>query len=413
MINNFDTPKPPLPEPLSGSALGSFAHHTVTKRFPKIARETIQDNEFPPEINQQIEQLIQDIPFANLRELNDLAAPDIEDWQRYLHPYLGVNWLEVPWFFAEMYFYRRILEAIGFHRAGPFQGFDPFHKQKERVLQSAWGSTKNLADLLEKSRHAMQTEPDSMRALFQQLLVLNVWGNQADLSMWSAGENRPDHRGSDDQQTHLLVNDAQPVVEYLSSGAGQLQRVDFILDNYGPELIHDIGLADHLLSMNLVAKIRFHAKPAPHYVSDAMIKDVHSTLEYLASHQEPPVRQLAHRIKGHIEDQRLEIKDDYFWTSPIYFWDMPEYILQELSASDLVISKGDANYRRLAGDLNWQPTTPFQDVVRYFPTSLLALRVLKAELALGLTPPQVSQLESQDSEWKTDGQWAVIQFSKK
>jgi hypothetical protein len=92
---------------------------------------------------------------------------------------------------------------------------------------------------------------------------------------------------------------------------------------------------------------------------------------------------------------------------------MPKYIFKELSASDLVISKGDANYRRLAGDLNWSPTTPFEDVVRYFPTSLLALRVLKAELALGLTPVQVSRLDDQDKDWKFNGQWAVIQFWRK
>jgi hypothetical protein len=89
---------------------------------------------------------------------------------------------------------------------------------------------------------------------------------------------------------------------------------------------------------------------------------------------------------------------------------MPKHIHQELVESDLVISKGDANYRRLAGDLNWPPTTPFADVVRYFPSPLLALRVLKAELALGLTPEQVLNLESQDPKWKVNGNWAVIQF---
>jgi hypothetical protein len=75
-----------------------------------------------------------------------------------------------------------------------------------------------------------------------------------------------------------------------------------------------------------------------------------------------------------------------------------------------VISKGDANYRRLAGDLDWPSTTPFADVVRYFPSPLLALRVLKAELALGLAPEQVLNLEKQDPSWKVNGNWAVIQF---
>jgi uncharacterized protein with ATP-grasp and redox domains len=411
-MNEYLSPKIPLPEPLSGSVVGSFAHHTVTKRFPKIAHETILDNEFPPEINQQLEQLIQDIPTQPLRELDDPGAPDIETWQKDLSPFFGQNWLQVPWFVAEMYFYRRILEATGFHQAGPFQGYDPFWKQKKRVLVSASSSTINLASLLEKSINERQAGLTNWHANLEQVLVLNVWGNQADLSMWSAGEERPDHQAVDDQQTHLLANDASQAADFLSS-AGKLQRVDFILDNYGPELIHDIGLADFLLSMDLAAAVRFHAKPAPHYVSDAMIPDIHSTLEYLAVHQEPAVRQLARRIETHIQDQRLQFTDNYFWTSPTYFWDMPEYVFAELSASELVISKGDANYRRLAGDLNWSPTTPFQDVMHYFPTSLLALRVLKAELALGISPSQVNRLDNQDPDWKTNGQWAVIQLCKK
>ena len=112
-MNELLMPKPPLPEPLSGSDTGSFAYSTVTRRFPKIARETMQDNEFSREVNQQLEQLIDDIPHKPLRELNDPGAPDIESWGYNLQPFIGKNWLEAPWFVAEMYFYRRILEAIG------------------------------------------------------------------------------------------------------------------------------------------------------------------------------------------------------------------------------------------------------------------------------------------------------------
>jgi hypothetical protein len=119
------------------------------------------------------------------------------------------------------------------------------------------------------------------------------------------------------------------------------------------------------------------------------------------------------RIQNHLDNERLELKDDFFWTSPLYFWEMPQNIRQELSESDLVISKGDANYRRLAGDLKWPSTTSFQEVVRYFPSSLLALRVLKAELALGLTATQVRDLDSQEPDWKFNGNWSVIQFLKR
>jgi hypothetical protein len=143
-----------------------------------------------------------------------------------------------------------------------------------------------------------------------------------------------------------------------------------------------------------------------------MVTDIHSTLAYLAGSQERSVRELAKRVKEHLQVGRLDLKEDYFWTSPCYFWEMPNQLHQELRQSDLVISKGDANYRRLAGDLNWPPTTPFKEVMRYFPTALLALRVLKAELALGLSAQQVQELDNQETDWKFNGNWAVIQFNE-
>jgi uncharacterized protein with ATP-grasp and redox domains len=411
-MNEFDSPTTPLPEPLSGSVSGSFAHYTITQRFPRIVRRTLADNDFPPQVRQKLEVLIEEIPSARLSELDDPAAPDVQDWQRYLNPHLEDNWLQVPWFFAEMYFYRRILAAIGFYQSGFLGGYDPFLKQKQRVLESASDSIGNLGEQLAQALVAWKAGSGNPRADLQQLLVLNVWGNQADLSMWAADENRPDHQDTHNQRSHLLVDDSDLVFDYLTSSQDRPLRIDFILDNYGPELVHDIGLADYLLSTKMVSRVRFHAKPAPHYVSDAMIKDVHSTLAFLADSQEKSVRELAKRVNEHLQAGLLDLKEDYYWTSPRLFWEMPKHIHQELSLSDLVISKGDANYRRLAGDRNWPPTTPFKQVMRYFPTALLALRVHKAELALGLSPQQVQELDDQDPDWRFNGNWAVIQFNQ-
>jgi uncharacterized protein with ATP-grasp and redox domains len=405
-----DSPKEPLPKPLSGSEIGSFAHMTVTQRFPKIIRELLQDNNFPLRVRQNLENLVREILSEPMRPLNNASVPDYQDWQRYFSPYSGKDWLQVPWFFAEMFFYRRILEAIGYYEPGPLKGYDPFLKQKQRALESASTSIRELGALLKLSLSPERLLGGRQIADFQQLLMRNVWGNQADLSMWSASEARPDHRSSADQQSHLLVNQARAVFDYLAGLEGKPSRVDFVLDNYGLELVHDIGLADHLLSTHTVSRIRFHAKPTPHYVSDAMIKDIHATISYLAQREESSVQNLAKRVEAHIENGNLQLSDDFYWASPLTFWEMPEHIHQQLAESDLVISKGDANYRRLAGDLNWPPTTKFADVVRYFPSPLLALRVLKAELALGLTPEQVLNLEIKDPNWMVGGNWAVIQF---
>jgi hypothetical protein len=83
----------------------------------------------------------------------------------------------------------------------------------------------------------------------------------------------------------------------------------------------------------------------------------------------------------------------------------------ELARADLVISKGDANYRRLLGDRHWAFTTPFDEVVSYFPAPVLALRTLKAEVACGLSAEQVEHLDNTHPDWLTSGEWGVIQFA--
>lgn len=409
-MKKFTTPITPLPEPLSGLISGTFAYYTITERFPKIVKETLAANDFPRWVVENLESLIAEIPLTALSQLDDPAAADKEAWQRDLTPYLGKNWLEVPWFFAEMYFYRRIIAGIGFHGSGEMHGYDPFLRQKERLLTMANDSIARLGDHLEKALYTLKENSKERCADLQELLVSNVWGNQGDLSMWSADDQRPDHQDKNVQRSNLLVDDSEKICNFLMTSQDQAMRVDFILDNYGPELVHDIGLADYLLSANQFSTVRFHAKPTPHYVSDAMIKDVHSTLKYLAERPQRSVQAVAERVNGYLQSGRLELTDDYFWTSPLYFWEMPESLRQELGQADLVISKGDANYRRLAGDLTWPPTTAFNEVMRYFPTSLLALRVLKAELALGLSPQQVKVLDEQDPDWRFNGNWAVIQL---
>jgi hypothetical protein len=103
--------------------------------------------------------------------------------------------------------------------------------------------------------------------------------------------------------------------------------------------------------------------------------------------------------------------EHFFWNSPLYWWEMPEDVGREQARSSLLISKGDANYRRLTGDRHWPFTLPFADVVCYTPVPLLALRVIKSELALGLRPGQAEAVSREDPNWLFDGKWGVIQFT--
>ena len=410
-MTESDRPKNPLPEPLRGTDPGSFAEYTVTVRLLNILKEVIAVNDFPPQVMASLRALREEIPTAQVRPLQDPGAPDLENWSRYVRSVAGSTWLQVPWFFAETYFYRRILEATGYFQPGPTQGRDPYIIQKRRVLQQGLAAGQALIAPLEEQLDRAQAGPAQKGEELRRLVLLNLWGNQADLSMWSVeDEGRPEHTELEQQAAHLLVDDSQAAVDWLSAFEGQL-RVDFIMDNAGPELLHDMALADFLLTTKAAESVYFHLKSHPTFVSDAMIKDVEETIDTLSLQPEPSAQGLARRLKGHLAEGRLHMKEDFFWNSPLPGWEMPARIRQDLSRSNLLVSKGDANYRRLLGDRHWPPATALSEVVRYLPAPVLVLRVAKAEIAVGLRPGQAEELDRIDPDWRIDGDWGMIQFA--
>ena len=145
-------------------------------------------------------------------------------------------------------------------------------------------------------------------------------------------------------------------------------------------------------------------------MSDATSKDVMEMIGILVSEQVAEAREIGNRLNQYLAEERLTLVDNLFWTSPLSFWEMPKPLMREISASDLVISKGDLNYRRLLGDRHWKFTTPISDILRYIPVPLAALRVLKSEIVAGLGAGQPEHQDRADPDWLFDGQWGVIQF---
>jgi uncharacterized protein with ATP-grasp and redox domains len=410
-MTDFDRPKEPLPEPLMGTDSGSFAEYTIAVRLPNILREVIEFNDFSAEVMVGLEALLEEIPQARVRTLQDPGAPDLADWNRYIQPVAGSKWIQLPWFFAETYFYRRILEATGYFQPGLSRRRDPYLRQKRQVLEQGLALGRALSAELEALREGAQTVPAQKWVGLRRLIMSNLWGNQADLSMWSVDdEGRPEHTDVEQQEAHLLVDDSQAVVDYLAA-LEKPARVDFLIDNAGLELLYDLALTDYLLGTEAASSVVYHLKAHPTFVSDAMIKDVEETVDTLALQPDPALRDLSQRLKRHLAEGRLKMAEDFYWNSPLPGWEMPASIRQELGRSDLLVSKGDANYRRLLGDRHWPPATALKDVVRYLPVPVLLLRVAKAEIAVGLAPGQAEELDRIDPDWRVDGDWGMIQFA--
>ncbi|HYL81921.1 MAG TPA: damage-control phosphatase ARMT1 family protein [Candidatus Acidoferrum sp.] len=385
-----------LPPAIRTSESDSFARYTFTQRVPNLLKEALALNDFPADIRRELEALHAELTGGVIRGLVE-DAPDRAYWNAVSAPHIGRSWLDVPWYWGETFFYRRLLEATRYFQPGPWHGVDPFGQKKaaELVPEAAPEAAKALW------RH-LPVEP---RARFEKLLHASLWGNRSDLSYDVAAHlGRP--TGARDEEQNLLVDDTARVWEVVRTK--RIRRLAVLSDNAGTELLMDLLLADHLLRQGLAAEVHLHLKPQPFFVSDAMPKDVEAALGAMDKAGEP-VREPAHRLRGDIAHGRLRLDTHWHYATSLFYFQLPEDLQRVLAGMDLVIMKGDVNYRRLLGDAHWPPTMQFAEATKYFPAPLVALRTLKGEIIVGLKPGEGERLQTEDPSWLVNGQRGVVQ----
>jgi len=387
-----------LPGFLMTSELGSFARDTIVNRKPRIIENVIADNDYPPRVLTRLTRFKEEIVGRTVEPLTE-DAPDVDEWNKTWQSFQGRTWLNLPWYFAESYFYRRLLEAVEYFQPGQLKDRDPFVASKREQLKESMTPLSLAIDALAK------IEDKQLR--FENLLHACLWGNRVDLSNLTVTEEVRRRQGMMERE-NLLIDDFPKVLKAFSERPPQ--QIAFINDNVGIELGFDLCLADFLLENNWTERITFYLKPYPFFVSDAMPKDLLETVQALAEAPSSKLRRLGKRLQTAMTSGILILSADQFWASPDHFPEMPSVLHEEISRFDLVISKGDVNYRRLLSDRHWPHTTRIEEIVHYFPTSLLILRTLKGEIMVGLKPGQVEQVEAEDPDWLTNGKRGLIQY---
>lgn len=253
---------------------------------------------------------------------------------------------------------------------------------------------------------------------------MSLWGNKCDLSI-SAGQDNSQKTSAidslDSLQPFILVNDSNMVWSTLMSaqrpgkqGKTTVDRVDIVLDNAGFELVTDLVLADFLVSSGLVHEVHFHGKCFPWFVSDVTANDFQWTIRQTMAANHKWMSKSGVQWQSYLKEGVWSYHDHPFWTQPHEFCDMaadaPDLYVT-LQGADLVLFKGDLNYRKLTGDREWDHAVSFDTALRGFgPAPLCSLRTLKANIQVGLQPGQGEKLTSQDPDWMTSGKYAVIQF---
>lgn len=106
-----------------------------------------------------------------------------------------------------------------------------------------------------------------------------------------------------------------------------------------------------------------------------------------------------------------------FWTGPYEFFRMQtvdQKLFDHLAESQLLIFKGDLNYRKLLGDINWRPETDFPSSLKHFrPTNICSLRTIKADVVSGLKLGKAETLTAKDPKWMQCGKYGTISFAGK
>jgi len=385
-----------LPEFLMTSEPGSFAQETILHRKPQIIDNVIADNVYPSSIIEQLTFFKEEIAEGKVQPLTE-DVQDVQEWNKTWLKYKNKTWLELPWYFAETYFYRRLLEVVKYFQHGSLRNHDPFSIPKEKQLEQCLTPLSLAVNIINGIENS--------RLCFENLLHASLWGNRIDLSNFTVSDEIK-RRQAMIERENLLIDDFPQVLEIFEE---QPLYVAFINDNVGMELGLDLYLADFLLRMGWAKQVTFYLKPYPFFVSDAMPKDLLGTIQAF-NKTSGHLNLLGKHLQDAFLKKKISVSSDWFWASPYHFPEMPVSLYKEISRFDMVIAKGDVNYRRLLSDRHWPHTTPISEIVNYFPTSLLILRTLKGEIMVNLKEGQAEKLKAEDSDWLINGKRGILQY---
>ncbi|KAI1171743.1 hypothetical protein F4777DRAFT_36178 [Nemania sp. FL0916] len=462
----------------------SFAYISARDRWPVIVTGAIddtyrsvsqcEDGEKLAEGKRIVEELARlkyelqhDRP---LTPITDDGFPDVALYNHELEKLGSPTWFTVPWLYCECYLYRRM--STYFRLSTHWKSYDVFARQKINTFRSSRPAVLELAarykDLVlqmeaDKQRKNSTGSGDddheeARRLLFVEMCEICLWGNATDLSLLTSltYEDIQKLQGSEARKAseqNIVVNDlaaAYATLKQAQKEGKKERRVDIVLDNAGFELYVDLILAGYLLASGLATLVVLHPKSIPWFVSDVLPGDFAALLSALAdprSFYETPSAEEQHQGKTppplsekeaeeltflfrewarlHAEGQ-LILRPNRFWTHAGSFWRLPAEegdLLDDLKTSELVVFKGDLNYRKLTGDAAWDPTTPFTEAIGPLGpgsgVNILALRTCKADVVVGLQPGEDEKLRAMDGgggdsgarKWAWSGKWAVVSFS--
>jgi uncharacterized protein with ATP-grasp and redox domains len=404
-----------LPPPITAAEPGSYARYSVSVRLPRIIEQVIESNPVEASAREALRELAREIrdgvvtsPFPGGHvPPSSMDGEERRTWETQIAAQEGRKWLDIPWYFAEAFYYLKLLAAFGYFQAaahGDPRAADPFRPQKERELFDPDGG-------LAMARRIMAAAAGmSSEEALPLLLHSSLWGNRLDLSTFEVDESRRKSVFNRDGESLLVDHTGSAASALRSAGCVQV-----LLDNAGPELVCDLLLVDCLLSRPDHAgppRIVLHAKKAPFFVSDATMRDTVQTVQAMASDTDALVAGAGQRLSDALAAARLTVCDHWFWSSALAFTAFPDNLKHDLAAADVLLVKGDANYRRTLEDRKWESSASLDELAGYFPAPFIALRTMKSELVVDVPKEAADRLSRLDPQWMINGKRGLIRFCR-
>ncbi|MBN2657271.1 MAG: protein-glutamate O-methyltransferase family protein [Spirochaetales bacterium] len=365
-------------EQIMTSKEGSFARFTIESRVPEILKGLRENNPFTPSTGLKLKELQDSIPNGRLLPLNP-DYPFSSPINQVLEEHPDYNWLNAPFLFVENYLYHCIADSCGYFE----NGFDYFLYKKEADIR------RNL-DKVAGYLHDIESVDT-----FPEICLLNLMGNKADLS-------QSDSYYSAQATSQLLIDHRDNASEKIAA----CKQVDIVLDNAGEELFFDLLLVQWLFKKGGVQQIRLHFKSMPYFVSDALISDYRLLLNLLSERDD--TLWFVTEMNNYEKKGKLILESDPFWSSGQLYSSLSGNLYSHLIHSDLIIFKGDLNYRRLVGDHYWPYEKETASLINYFKTDVLISRILKCEVMAGVAPEMIPHRETTD--WMYSGNYGQIEF---
>lgn len=299
--------------------------------------------------------------------------------------------------------YRRI--ATIFALSKHWKDHDVFFKQKQGTFRSSRAGVIELANHYNEVLKTLKSNDSAMahvseeertkaeEALFVEMGEICLWGNATDLSllMHLSLEEIQKLQGAETRkanQEKIIANDFPAAFRALKDAqlSGKKERrVDIVLDNAGFELFVDLVLAGYLLESGLATNIILRPKNIPWFVSDVVPRDFADLLNVLqnskafyetpddddrargtappplAAEEEKAIDGVFAHWSTLYAEGKITLRPNDFWTHGGSYWRMPKTapaLVEDLKESELVIFKGDLNYRKLTGDVSFLPFPP-------------------------------------------------------